>query len=237
MASSQSVLLTGATGSLGAVVLKQLILNANPVTAVLRSFKSSKTTLEETYAKEIAAGQLKFIQIPDMAAPDTFHSVAKGKSAIIHVATPLSNENYLDDMITPANKIIDNVLNAATASSSVKRVIVTGSIVSVFNFLDYKQVPKTYTEADFNNITLENALQQTGLAYTYSKTSSEQRAWEYMNKTARSFDLIFLLAPSIIGRSIQPGFKATKGSLGGISGTYTELFDRDSLGSLFPYIM
>jgi nucleoside-diphosphate-sugar epimerase len=237
MASSQPVLFTGATGSLGAVILEQLLLNGNPVTAVLRSFKRSKAPLEETYTKEIAAGQLKFVEISDMAAPGAFHGAAKGKSAIIHVATPLSDENYLDDMIIPAQKIIDNVLNAAAAEPSVKRVIVTGSIVSVFSFLDYKEVPKTYTEADFNNITLENALRQTSLAYTYSKTTTERRAWEYMNKTSQSFDLIFILAPSIIGRSIQPGFKAVKGSLGGISAIYRELFDRDSLGSVFPYIM
>lgn len=210
MASSQHVLLTGATGSLGAIILQQLLANGNSVTAVLRSFQKSKTHLEDAHEREVATGKLTFVEIPDMTTPDVFHAVTKGISAIIHVATPLSTSNYVEDMIKPANEILDNVLNAAAASPNVKRVIVTGSLVSVFSFLNFMQVSKTYTEADFNDISLEAAIQKTALAYTYSKASSEQRAWEYMKKNSPSFDLVFLLAPSIYGRSTQAGFKATK---------------------------
>jgi nucleoside-diphosphate-sugar epimerase len=237
MASSQSVLLTGATGSLGAVILERLLANGNPVTAVLRSFQNSKAYLEERHDKDVSAGKLLFVEIPDMAVPDAFHAATNGVSAIIHVATPLAKDNFLEAMIKPADLIIDNVLNAASASLTVKRVIVTGSLVAVFNFLRFMEVSKTYTESDFNDIILNDALTRTSLAYTYSKTSSERKAWEYMRQKSRSFDLIFLLAPSIYGRSIQSGYKAVKGDLGGISAIYRELFDRDSLGFLFPYVM
>lgn len=237
MASSQPILFTGATGSLGAVILEQLLANGNLVTAVLRSFASSKSYLEEKYAKQVATSQLRFVEIPDMTVPGVFHAAAKGASAIIHVATPLANKNFLEAMIKPADQIIDNVLRAATASSTVKRVIVTGSIVAVFNFLHFMEGSKTYTEADFNDIGLDDAVKQFQLAYTYSKTSSERKAWEYIHRTPQSFDLVFLLAPSIYGRSIQSGFKATKEDLGGISAIYRELFDRDTLGFLFPYVM
>lgn len=237
MASSQSVLLTGATGSLGAVILEHLLANGNPVTAVLRSFQNSKAYLEERHDKDVSAGKLQFVEIPDMTVLDSFHAATNGVSAIIHVATPLAKDNFLEAMIKPADLIIDNVLNAASASLTVKRVIVTGSLVAVFNFLQFMEASKTYTESDFNDITLNDALTRTSLAYTYSKTSSEHRAWEYMRQKSRSFDLIFLLAPSIYGRSIQSGYKAVKGDLGGISAIYRELFDRDSLGFLFPYVM
>lgn len=237
MASSQSVLLTGVTGSLGAVILEQLLANGNPVTAVLRSFQNSKSPLEKSYENEVAAGKLQFLEIPDMTVPNAFHAAAKGAEVIMHVATPLAKENILEEMIKPADQIIDNVLKAATASSTVKRVIVTGSIVSVFSFLHFMEGPKICTEADFNDITLDEALTQFPLSYTYSKTSSEKKAWEYMHKSPQHFDLVFLLAPSIYGKSIQSGFRATKGNLGGIPSIYTELFDRDSLGVLFSYVM
>jgi nucleoside-diphosphate-sugar epimerase len=237
MASAQSILLTGVTGSLGAVILEQLLNNGNPVTAVLRSFQNSKFPLEKKYENEVAVGKLRFLEIPDMTVPDAFYAAAKGPGAIIHVATPIGKENMLEDMIKPTDQIIVNVLKAATASSTVQRVIVTGSIVSVFSFLHYMEGPKICTEADFNDITLDEALTQFRLAYTYSKTSSEQKAWEYMHKTPQRFDLIFLLAPSIYGKSIQSGFRAAKGNAGGIPAIYTQLFDRDSLGFLFPYVM
>lgn len=217
--------------------MEHLLANGNSVTAVLRSFQKSKAYLEERYHTDVSAGKLQFLEIPDMTTRDAFHAGANRVSAIIHVATPLAKDDFLEAMIKPADLIIDNILNAASASSTVKRVIVTGSIVAVFNFLQFMQVSKTYTESDFNDITLNDALTRTNLAYTYSKTSSERKAWEYMRRKPRSFDLIFLLAPSIYGRSIQSGYEAVKGDLGGIAAIYRELFDRDSLGFLFPYVM
>jgi NADPH-dependent methylglyoxal reductase len=220
MAFSHSVLLTGATGSLGAVILEQLLDNGYLVTAVLRSFQRSKSYLEHRYEKEVGAHRLQFVEIPDMTVPNAFHGVSQGVSTIIHVATPLANDNFMEAMIKPANLIIDNVLNAATHSTAIKRVIVTGSMVETFNFLHFMEGPKTITEADFNDITLNDALKMVSLAYTFSKTSTERWAWEYTHQYPRSFDLIFLLAPSIFGRSIQAGFKAVKGDLGGIAAIF-----------------
>ena len=167
MAASDSILLTGATGSLGAVILDQLLSNGNSVTAVLRSFQNSRSYLENRYEKEVAAGNLQFVEIPDMTVTDAFHGAATGVSAIIHVATPLAKDNFVEMMIKPANKIIHNILYAATASSTVKRVIITGSMVATFNFLNFMDSPKTITEADFNDIQLDDALKKVSLAYTY----------------------------------------------------------------------
>jgi NADPH-dependent methylglyoxal reductase len=237
MALTQAVLLTGATGSLGSVILEQLLDNGYLVTAVLRSFQRSKSYLEHKYDKEVADHKLQFVEIPDMTVSNAFQGATQGVAAIIHVATPLAKDNFVEAMIKPGNLIIDNILRAATHSTTIKRVIVTGSIVETFNSLHFMEGPKTITEADFNDITLDDALKKVSLAYTYSKTSAECRAWEYMHQSPRSFDLIFLLAPSIFGRSIQAGFKAVKGDLGGIAAIFRELFDRGSLGFLFPYIM
>ena len=51
------------------------------------------------------------------------------------------------------------------------------------------------------------------------------------------FDLVLLLAPSMIGRSIQQGFKAHKDGMGGISSLYNSFFDRDADGYVFPFVM
>lgn len=64
--SLQSVLLTGGTGSLGAVILEQLLANGKRVTAVLRSFTKSKAFLEQKYSKDVSSGNLTFAEIPDM---------------------------------------------------------------------------------------------------------------------------------------------------------------------------
>jgi NADPH-dependent methylglyoxal reductase len=49
----------------------------------------------------------------------------------------------------------------------------------------------------------------------YAKTADELRSWEFMKKEKLSFDLVVLLASSIIGRSIQEGYLPSKENLGG----------------------
>lgn len=235
--SLQSVLLTGATGNVGAIVLEQLLDAGITVDAVLRSFANSKAFLEQKYVDKVSNGKLRFTEIPDMSMDGIFDAPAKQVSAIIHVATPLSTSNFMATMIEPARKINQNVLQAADHSPNVKRVIITGSIVAVMKLPEDMQKDATFNEEDFNSITAEEAVVNQPRAYQYSKVSSEIKAWEFMENGSHSFDLVFLLAPSIIGRSIQQGFKATKTELGGMSAIYREVFDQDAIGSLFPFVM
>lgn len=74
-------------------------------------------------------------------------------------------------------------------------------------------------------------------AYQYAKTTSEKQSWEWVKQEKPPFDLIFLLAPSITGKSIQPGYELTKEHLGGTGTVYRELFDREETGFLIPYFM
>lgn len=109
-------------------------------------------------------------------------------------------------MILPAWKINENILNAAAASGTVGRVIVTGSIVSVTRLPADIQSDETFSEKDSNNVALEHSFEAQPFAYQYSKVSSEKKAWEYMEMHKPNFGLRFLLAPSILGRSPEPGF-------------------------------
>ena len=127
--SLESVLLTGATGNVGAVLLEQLLDNGITIHVVLRSFAKSKEFLEQKYDGEAAAGKLYFIEIQNMASEGVFDKPAKAVSAIIHVATPLSTSDFMETMIKPAWSICENILEAANQSAIVKRVIITSSIV------------------------------------------------------------------------------------------------------------
>ncbi len=172
-----------------------------------------------------------------MGVEGVFDAPAKDVSVIIHVATPLSTSDFKAKMIEPAWQIDLNILEAANRSSTVKRVIVTGSIVAVMKLPEDLLKDETFDEENYNPITLEEAVTNQSSAYQYSKVSSELKAWEYMAKEDRSFDLVLLLAPSITGRSIQQDFKAIKDGMGGMSSIYQNLFDRDAVGSVFPFVM
>lgn len=236
--STTTVLLTGATGSLGASTLVQLMNEPNVnVITVLRSSKRSEAYLRSQYASQVSSGRLSFLEIPDMSTPNIFDDAASRSDAIIHIATPLAYSDFMDQMIKPSWTILHNVLSAAEKSARVKRVIVTGSVVSTLRVPDDMLSGKTISADTWNGIPLEAAEQDPMSAYQYAKTYSERKAWEFMKEKKRTFDLIVLLAPSITGKSIQEGFVPDKTNLGGQPSIYRELFDRERPGFMFPFFM
>jgi nucleoside-diphosphate-sugar epimerase len=237
MASNPSVLLTGATGSLGASLLEQLLATDYKVYAVLRSAKKSQQFLEKKYPQHIKNNTLEFIEIPDMTVPGVFDEGASKTTYIIHVATPLSYSNFQEEMITPASIVDHNLLTAAHKSTTVKRVVITGSVVSVMFVSRDLMAGKTFTEEDFNPLTLEDALENVSGAYSYSKVTSEKLAWDFIKNEKPNFDLVVLLAPSITGRCIQEGFVPDKKALGGMGAIYGQIFDKEELGFIYPWTM
>ena len=100
--SLQSVLLTGTTGNVGAILLEYLLEGGITVNAVLRSFVNSKEFLEQKYPHEVVTGKLRFTEIPDISVEGVFDTPVKDVSAIIHIATPLSNLDFKAKIIKPA---------------------------------------------------------------------------------------------------------------------------------------
>ena len=232
------ILLTGATGLVGAVTLFQLMTQTtHTVITVLRSRAKSESFLATKYTSQISAGRLSFLEIPDMTRPGVFDDAAAQSDAIIHIATPLAYEDVIEKMVKPSWTIVHNVLLAADKSARTKRVIITGSIVSTFRLPNDLFSGRTITAESWNDIPHEDAGLNAANAYQYSKVHSEQEAWKFMSDQNRSFDLIYLLAPAITGKSIHQGFVPSKEALGGQAGIYRDLFDQEEPGFLFPYFM
>jgi nucleoside-diphosphate-sugar epimerase len=233
------ILLTGATGSVGAHVLDQLLANgAHIVTAIVRSLSRSHPFLSTKYAAAIASKHLTLLEVPDLTTPHVFDLPASAADAIIHIATPLAYTGDLEaQVIDPTWAIDESILIAAKDSPSVKRVVITGSIVSTMNPFTDLASERTITAADYNGIKLEESLGHPGAAYMYAKTAAEQKSWAFMKREKPHFDLVVLLAPSITGRCIQGGFVPSKTALGGMANIYNAVFDVKEVGFVFPYFM
>ena len=108
---------------------------------------------------------------------------------------------------------MQNVLSAADKSSWVKKVVVTGSLVATMRIPQDLFSGRTISEEDLNPITVEEAEASPLTAYQYSKVYAEQMARKYMKEQSRGFDLIVVLAPTIVGKSRQKGFKPENGNL------------------------
>lgn len=235
--SLNSVLLTGGTGSLGASILAQLLSKGHSVTAVVRSVKKSAHFLTKQYASEVKSGKLKLIEIPDMTVPHVFDDIVKTVDAIIHVATPLGDSDFQNTVINPTLAINKNIFAASIEASSIKRIIITGSIVSTMILPDTLFSPITVSADDYSTITNEQSQSSLPAAYQYAKTSSEKKAWEFMKTAKPSFDLVVLLAPAITGKCIQEGFAPSKTALGGMAEIYQRVFDAETPGLVFPFVM
>ena len=99
--------------------------------------------------------------------------------------------------------------SALKHGNTVKRVVLTSSAVSVFEWVTE---PRVFTESNWNNAAVE-VVKEKGSAtdpftvYMASKTLAEKAAWEFVdaNKSKISWDLVALNPPWIFGAS-QPRF-------------------------------
>jgi NADPH-dependent methylglyoxal reductase len=235
--SPPSIVLTGASGSVGANVLEKLIEGNHTVNVVLRSLSRSQPFLEQKYPKAISTSQLTFTEIPDLIAPGAFDTVLSTATHLIHIATPIGYSDFAATVIEPAQTLMTNLLLSAQKSTSLERVIITGSIVSTLRLPDDLLSNKLISSADYNTIPLADATADAGAAYQFSKVSAEKLAWAFMAREQPAWDLVVHLSPSITGRSIQQGWKADKTGLGGMSSIYRSLFDRDEVAMVYPFFM
>ncbi|TID24802.1 putative oxidoreductase [Venturia nashicola] len=225
MATKPLVLLTGATGFVGAHILSQLLDSDLAVLAPVRS-ESKTTFLKSKYPAHISSGSLTFIAIPDLSAPGALGTVLQGKNVeyIIHVASPffVSAKDSIKELVEPAVEATKNILNAAIEhGQALKKVIILSSFAAVQNPFDEPRAGYIYTDKDWNPITPDQASTNGVLGYMASKTFAERAAWETfddvkkMGKGAISWDLITFCPPMIYGPPLHE-IDLTKG-IGGLN--------------------
>lgn len=210
------VLLTGATGFVGAHVLDQLLgLAKYRVLAPVRSTTKAKYFLDK-YAKEISAGTLTFVTNPDLSAPHALDSTLKDNkiSYIIHLASPYftTSSNPIEELVKPAVNATRNVLLSALTygESDLKRLTVLSSFASVVDLSKNPRAGHKYHSDEWDPITDEEAAQNGVLGYHASKTFAEREAWKLhdsgvdpANPQKAKFALTTLCPPMIYGPPIH----------------------------------
>ena len=129
---SQTILVTGATGYVGSWVVKYLLEKGYQVRITVRDkSRVDKYAFLQKIADE-SQGNIEVYEA-DLLTPGAYDSAAKGSDAIIHVASPftLRFKNAIKEIIEPAIHGTENVLAAASSSKTVKKVVLTSSVVAV----------------------------------------------------------------------------------------------------------
>jgi nucleoside-diphosphate-sugar epimerase len=201
MTAKSLVLLTGATGFVGAHILSLLLSSNYAVLAPVRS-ASKSAYLESKFPSEVASGDLSFVIIPDLQAAHALDGCIENVEFVCHVASPFftSAEDPIKELVKPAVEGTKNVLDSAIGfGKELKKVIVLSSFASVNNPFLGPRAGYVYTEADWNPVTMEQAGENGGLGYLGSKTFAERTAWEMWKEAGVEWDLVTFCPPMIYG--------------------------------------
>ena len=195
------IMVTGATGYLAGVIVKQLLEAGHTVHATVRN---PDNTDGLKYLNAIAAGtpgQIKYFKA-DLMDAASFEAPMAGCELVIHTASPffLNVKDAQTELIDPAVNGVRNVLNAANATSSVKRVVMTSSCAAIYSTnAEIKSMPEgKLTESVWNT---KSSL--TDEPYSYSKTLAEREGWKIAGEQDR-WDLIAINPSFILGPGINP---------------------------------
>jgi nucleoside-diphosphate-sugar epimerase len=199
---TKPVLVTGATGYLAGWIVKQLLDDGITVHAAVRNpDKEEKLAHLNKLASE-APGTIKYFKA-DLLNEGSYEEAMNGCELVFHTASPFTSDfkDAQKELIDPAVKGTANVLNQATKSNSVKRVVLTSSCAAIYSdATDCANTPGGALTEEVWNTTSSLEYQP----YSYSKTMAEKKAWE-INKSQTTWDLVVINPSLILGPALNAG--------------------------------
>ena len=195
------VLITGATGHIGFRTLV-FALQAGYGARVSSRKLAQAEGLKNAESIKPYVDSLEFVEVPDMLADGAFDEAVSGVDYILHLASPIPAPGFAADvkkhMIDPAVKGTVGMLRSAAKSKSVKRVVITSSVVVL--------APKPGTDSagpeDLAPVPDPDTVPaNAGVAYRASKILAYHAAQEFMASQQPSFDLINIMPSYVQGRN------------------------------------
>ena len=203
------VVLTGGTGYLGSRILKDLLKRDYKVRLTTRSVEKTNAIDWITELKMEFSGQLS-IHYGDLMDAESFIKVMEGARYVIHSASPFKIEgvkNAKSELIEPAVKGTQNVLDAVDRSTSVEKVVLTSSLAAIYgDAKDMELIDSDKFNENHWNISSSISHQP----YSYSKVAAEKAAWKC--NEGKTWKLItinpgFILGPTISNRNDSTSIK------------------------------
>ncbi|KAM0261509.1 hypothetical protein ACHAQJ_002191 [Trichoderma viride] len=196
------VLLTGATGFIGFRTFVLLLEAGYKVRAATRNtagfekIKASKSVVPYE-------SQIEHIIVPDITIPGAYDEAVKGVKYIVHLASPfaspdLHESEYESSYIQPAVKGTTGILDSAATVAGIKRVVITGSLLSIAGFA-INGSDAIINESHRSAVTVgpfDNWL----AAYAASKALAFEASKAWMEKHKPAFDMITIEPGFVLGR-------------------------------------
>jgi len=216
---SGKVLITGASGYIGAWNVKYLVELGFTIVAALRSDAAGEFLVNRFPEYK---GKVSYVIIKDIEADGAYDEVVKDVDAIIHSASPVVFKwDDPSEIINPAVKGAVGILKSAHKfGKQVKRVVLTSSTLSLTSA---GGAPGTYDETKWNegapkHVEEKGRESNPWIVYAASKTLAEKAAWEFVNTNKPSFDFVAVLPTLNLGPFIHEA--VTREKLGSTLGVF-----------------
>jgi len=131
---SKPVLVTGGSGYVASWIIKMLLEEGINVNATVRDPSNSKKVDHLMALAKASGGQLKLFK-SDLLDTGIFDEPMRNCELVIHTASPFfitGIKNPEEELIRPAKEGTRNVLESAKRNPTVKRVVLTISVVAIY---------------------------------------------------------------------------------------------------------
>lgn len=197
----ERILVTGASGYLASWVVEHLLREGLKVHGTVRNLHDR---VKLAHLRKLAADyphQLTLFDA-DLLVPKSFDAAMEGCTLVIHTASPYLIEEVKvpdEQLLRPALEGTQNVLGSVERTLSVRRVVLTSSVVALYN--NAREVNETGSSL----VKPDDINHSSSLAsnpYAYAKTQAEQWAWQQQKKQHR-WSLITIHPGAIFGPSLS----------------------------------
>ena len=195
---SAPVLVTGGSGYVAGWIVRYLLEDGRTVRATVRN-PDKPTGLEHLHALADAHPGRLTLHRADLLDDGSFDEAMAGCELVMHTASPFLMgrlDNPQEQLIRPALEGTRNVLNSVNRTESVKRVVLTSSVVAICGDNVDMRGKDRFTDADWNTTSTPNHQE-----YNYSKTVAEKAAWAMCEAQDR-WDLVTVHPGLVLGPSL-----------------------------------
>ncbi|KAK5686086.1 hypothetical protein LTS10_002200 [Elasticomyces elasticus] len=203
------ILVTGATGLIGFRSLVFALQAGNRARVVYRR-AGQPEKIKAAKPIQPFVNDIEFVQITDITAPDAFVNAVKDVDYVLHIASPVFDlgekpsgvqRDWQTEFYDPAVQGTICVLTAALKAPSVKRVVITGSVIA----LEAKEGTALAGPTDLRALPPADFIKNApnpGMAYIFSKVLSHNAVNDWVKQHPEShFDVVRVLPGFTQGRN------------------------------------
>jgi nucleoside-diphosphate-sugar epimerase len=201
-ASSDLVVVTGASGFIATHCIQQLLEKGYRVRGTLRSESRQEEVRKGVAPTDEMASRLEFAML-NLLSDDGWDEAMQGARYLLHIASPVPRQPPKDpaELIEPARAGALRALRAASAAG-IERTVMTSSIAAIAAG-HKRSADSLFDENDWSDLSGKMG------AYERSKTVAEKAAWDFMEDVKAEGSVMELvtinpgmvLGPSLIADS------------------------------------